>query len=552
MYTLEDDKPQIPTPFSQCGTLLRIHKDSASPECLDRAVQWLSDCRANHSNCNRPPQVLPTRLLDISYDHGDLLIKIVEPNGLKGEYMALSHCWGQSKGLRSTTHNIDRLKNTGFPWSSMPKTFRDAVVVCRYLGISYLWIDSLCILQDNKKDWEVESSKMCDIYGNAELVLAASLASDDNEGFLNSRGTPTLGPFPSKLCGNKENIYVTETPPDIEDPLHKRGWCFQERLVSRRYLSFGTDELTWECNVDSLCECSGHNASINQLDTYRTLFATRDLDHQQIYECWNKIIISPYSTRNLTFNTDTLPALSGIAKYFMQHLQDEYLAGLWRQNLIVALLWTTCDKRAATKISSYLAPSWSWASVNTPVSTSHIHNQYSLPLATLVDAKCVPLGADPTGQIASGYIIIKGRLAPVLLPLQLHLEDTVVVLHDSQGGELKCVLDLDGAIIPEVVPAMVPGRTITTGRRVNSPDDDHVRVYYMMKIRTVQVWCLLLATLASDSVAGGFEGYGLILAPCDASSEKYCRIGMFRSGTVSEEGSKYLFDDCEETKVIII
>ncbi|KAH9207793.1 heterokaryon incompatibility, partial [Leptodontidium sp. 2 PMI_412] len=157
-------------------------------------------------------------------------------------YVALSHCWGGSILPRATKATIQLLKST-IDWGSLTKTFQDAITLTRKLGFHYIWIDSLCIIQDDENDWRVESLKMADIYENAELVVSATGAKDGSEGLFRER--------------KPVQILASDDTQDSStfNPLLTRAWAFQEKLLATRIVHFADHELVWECKETQRCEC---------------------------------------------------------------------------------------------------------------------------------------------------------------------------------------------------------------------------------------------------------------------------------------------------------
>ncbi|KAH8635787.1 hypothetical protein IG631_11188 [Alternaria alternata] len=217
---LGDMKPQVrlsgnfwykTTPDSsvaECFDKHEIIEDSLHPYVLGKTVTWVQDCNGHHLNCQssaRNNAQLPTRLLDLhSLPKGadfelvagdprafltDATLKLVE-NGpdSKGQYIALSYCWGKALPYTTTSTNLEKHKEDGgIRYMQLPETLRDGIFLTRYLGIRYLWADCLCIIQDDTADWEREASRMADVYSNAYLTLAATRASHCGEGFLHAR-----------------------------------------------------------------------------------------------------------------------------------------------------------------------------------------------------------------------------------------------------------------------------------------------------------------------------------------------------------------------------
>jgi hypothetical protein len=151
--------------------------------------QWLRDCENNHecSRYRREITKLPTRVLDLGEDPKPQdPIKLFETEGAAGTYMTLSHCWGTAHFITTTEATIKR-RIAGIPLADLPQTFKDAVSLTRSLGIRYLWIDSLCIKQLDKDDWESEAGKMGSVYSQSFLNIAATSSAEGNGGCFKER-----------------------------------------------------------------------------------------------------------------------------------------------------------------------------------------------------------------------------------------------------------------------------------------------------------------------------------------------------------------------------
>ena len=238
-----------------------------------------SRCQLNHrERCRQPDSVpLPTRVIEI----GSESIKLIDTEGRFSKYSALSHCWGSRSGpLKTLSSNIDDHKK-GIDIPAMSKIVRDAIEVCRILSITYLWVDSLCIIQDDSSDWTTESANMAAIYANASLTISATSAAEEEAGIFAAR------PKPFVLRGQDDSgvayrIHVREalshpgfcgqfnfpdvTPgifsrhkvkePDYSKvPLLGRAWCLQERFLAPKVLHFTSNEMILECGTRFYCEC---------------------------------------------------------------------------------------------------------------------------------------------------------------------------------------------------------------------------------------------------------------------------------------------------------
>lgn len=231
---------------------------------------WLNSCTTSH-DCNKRQVVskptLPTRVLyvgdleDPDYD-SDLVRLVCAPNTRRQEYIALSHCWGnlsdeEKKAYCTTRYNIRR-RLKGFSLSELPKTFRDAVEVTRELGMLYLWIDSLCIVQygDDNQDWKRESKKMEAVFSGAYCTIAATAANDSNTGFL-KRHSRTQHVYVLDSLGRE--FYISTDMDDFDNDvdnakLNTRAWVMQEAVLSRRTIHFSANQTYWECGKGVYCE----------------------------------------------------------------------------------------------------------------------------------------------------------------------------------------------------------------------------------------------------------------------------------------------------------
>jgi len=252
-------------------------------------------------------------------------------------YATLSHCWGNLKILILKNDNIYLFKHH-IPLDELCKTFRDAVTVARQLEIKYLWIDSLCIIQDDEADWQIEASRMASIYGNAVVNLAAAHAKNGSFGLFINRD----------IAITTEHYVRTNTGKVFYLP--SKALCFETQH------NF-TSQLYYQCKQGTFCETwpNGHRSLDGHFPPKLGLNE------------WPEIV-QQYSECKLTYSKDKLIALSGIARLLQSETQDMYLAGMWRKNLERQFCWSRVDAPAhhqiKPKLESHRAPSWSWASVD--------------------------------------------------------------------------------------------------------------------------------------------------------------------------------------------
>jgi Heterokaryon incompatibility protein (HET) len=242
------------------GQTAYIDANPSSDRVLSRIRSWLSDCVTNHDSCRRKTEwTMPSRVLDVETEgstHCHLKIDLKE----RENFATLSYRWGLSLALTTTEATLAE-RVAGIAVDSLPRTLRDAVIVTRKLGLRYIWIDALCIIQDSAEDWEKESSKMGHIYANAYVNISAGCAPDTQAGFLNVRDLLKLRSCkcPDLVVGENGSKYICPAIPRPDrllnsDILNSRGWILQERALSRRTIHFGPYEVYWECLVRSASE----------------------------------------------------------------------------------------------------------------------------------------------------------------------------------------------------------------------------------------------------------------------------------------------------------
>lgn len=218
---------------------------------------WIDDCVENHEECQKNhPALCPIRLLDLIRfrSSGDIvLVELDEDPSERIPYTTLSHCWGTptSGPFTTTLANLASRKEC-ISFDDFPLTFQDAVTTTRKLNIAYLWIDSLCIIQDSPNDWAKEAARMAIVYAGSICTLSALGSEDSNGGFFRVAEKETNGVLRYDLSIGTQRIRVFPHEPktwDLAGPLMDRAWTLQERALSRRILHFSRDALLWECKT---------------------------------------------------------------------------------------------------------------------------------------------------------------------------------------------------------------------------------------------------------------------------------------------------------------
>lgn len=376
-----------------------IHSTGSS-RALGVAKQWLEDCRTSpaHSLCREayrkissgPFGPLPTRVLHVGSDHRDPYL--FESNGTRAPYCILSYCWGGPGNAITTKSNIfERMK--GIPLTSLPTLVRQAVLTARALGFDYIWIDALCIIQDDEEDWAREASVMHEVYSRADLTITSLVAGDARDNLFQPRPRRVCRPIPLNL-GHlvpkrgrppfKEGSVVElaihpklkiarETP--ISGPVHQRAWTLQEQAMSIRLLYFGAGLLHWECLHDYRLESfpcwKGYTPNIN-IAFYKNRHSklimkglpplkglSPSLDDQDPLKVW-QAQVQEFTRRQMTKPSDRIPAFLAISKSIAMGLKDEFVGGIWKgeNHLLESLCW----KLRQPDTTDPRGPTWTWAS----------------------------------------------------------------------------------------------------------------------------------------------------------------------------------------------
>jgi hypothetical protein len=346
----------------------------------------------------------------------------------------------------------------GIEMKDLSQTFADAVTATREMNVRYLWIDSLCIIQDSFDDWAAESSKMGEYYMNSLFNISAVSASDGSEGCFTARNPLQIAPchvnilFPATTQDKSKALFlrssgmgwdpVTQTAPFQRPPLWQRAWVVQERLLSARLLQYSRMQLSWKCSMmvasenipegvhdfdmtpgDRLLRQAlvGLKKFSSGRDIPSAIAAWPNISHStaeeltDLYNAWYDLV-SLYGKCALTKESDIFPAISGIAKAIANATGDRYIAGLWKHDLHRGLLWSAPDSTSSKPgLRRYRAPSWSWASLK---ATCTFYVREISQASLIVDKGhfrinniiCLGTEVSPYGEVAGAKLDISGLL----------------------------------------------------------------------------------------------------------------------------------------------
>lgn len=389
----------------------------------------ISSCMSSHGACRiSPVGFVPSRLLKVSPYSGPDHIRLVETrsDGV-WTWACLSYVWGGHQRHKTTRGVLpEYLKDICV--EVLPQTIKDAVSVCRELGIPYLWIDSFCIVQDDELDKTREIPQMSMIYRHALLTIAATCAHNVEEGFLHQLQpicyhdtiVPTSLRFRDRHGRESKPFVLTERDDFVglhlpNEPIDSRAWALQEQLLSPRWLSYSSHGPVWSCR----CLLQDVKGQPDLGSRPRCIAERPSSDYKSdVVPCipglkmlpW-EIIVQLYSPRHATLPSDKLVALSAVAQTYSENVKqhDTYLAGIWRNSMPLSLLWYVPADDRRPGPSEYTAPSWSWASVGGAV---RYHDRRSRVDGDceIIDARTRTVNSNVFGAVLGGELIVDAKV----------------------------------------------------------------------------------------------------------------------------------------------
>ncbi|KAF7568992.1 HET domain protein [Pyrenophora tritici-repentis] len=354
--------------------------------------EWLTECKAHHSSCRKTLKSntpLSARILAIQeLGRDNYIVKLIPTDHIdlhNEPHLVLSHVWGGVEiACKTTGDKISLYQDIGINFAALPKTFQDAVRITAAIGFQYLWIDSLCIIQDDEEDWQRESAKMAAIFRAGTITLSATISENSHGG---CGLTTTLAPAMRfrNISGRGPDFAAREIAafgqsPTIvmkselrHAPVNKRAWILQEKMLSQRILHAMESQFVWQClgvteSEDGIAEVENQkgNGSIIAAwpDTDSTLQNTQLVGRHEINRRW-WITVSDYSRRSLTKPIDRYAAMAGIVQLHQELYCDTSIVGLWENDLALHLSWDAYRPRNMTEALREPAtrrPSWTWMS----------------------------------------------------------------------------------------------------------------------------------------------------------------------------------------------
>lgn len=532
--------------------------------------RWLRTCVKSHKECGVPMQsgmdFVPDRLIEILDDDSGNPTQwklIHTENVVIIQYFTLSHCWGKYGHLKLTKDNHKRLMEAQSV-TCLPKTYQDALRITMSLRCCFIWIDSLCIIQDqnDENDWNTQSSKMGLIYGNADCNIAATWAKDGADGCFSERDSHSADPTIELKSGNgPSQCYRIQPDPDPNyygditlAPLNKRAWVVQERFLARRQLNFSKRQVFWECSKLSASE--QYPGGIPKSEFYSN---SNDwgLDRSVLYKLKPSLegylfrgrprvwcaLVDLYSNCDATRKSDKLIALAGLAREFgeITGAIGGYLAGLWKERLHQQLGWRANERRESrSRISPYVAPTWSWASLDGPVVSDVMYYDWSSTSVALGEVLEASVGRRDDNELFHSFtnstLVLKGialQARASSLP-----ERSVNVESDTESD-----LEVDLVLEPNY-KLRLSGELGTAGLFTSKPIE--VKIYWdeavscddankdqerwtgLQEIRAQELLFMCLWYGNTSKPKGAYFGgiCGLVLSK---DGDSYGRVGYFRT-----------------------
>ncbi|KAK8249297.1 heterokaryon incompatibility protein-domain-containing protein [Phyllosticta capitalensis] len=514
--------------------------DASREESIERSIEWakgqlidqMCPCAARADDW-----VAPTRLIDVDPGGMGLDVQLRYSASIPQDnldYAALSYCWGDHKPECMTTPKTMNQNLLRMSWESMPQTFRDTITFTRGLGLKYLWIDSICIIQDEDgdNDWRREAGRMFGVYKNAKVTFAALFGENSTTGLRDTQfeqqtrvaAKLQLDQATYTLCVRRRH-YFWNGPSGVEEfrephedtrvPLLTRAWAYQERMMSPRKLFFTEDEIVYQCACGYKCECgSTTKAWGRSVKRRKNRPSANQNDDRKVQNSWRDVV-TEYSGLNLSQPKDRLAALGAVAeKYQRQRHGSVYLAGLWSDSLHEDLIW--CRFRfppeemsnfGGQSVRPFNLPTWSWASLRCKARFFKIYDPK--PLAEIVTALCVSAEDNRFGTLQQSKLVLRSK----------------VLFCSLRNDGKHYPLDVDGET--QLIPTW---DIIIDSEQECFPDGSHAQDVYLFQIVHERRWmhhtkCLILR-----------------LKDRAANSRTFSRVGVMSYKTPSRSR----FDDDEE------
>jgi hypothetical protein len=550
-----------------------VHLNVGSDRSIRKAREWIGHCDISHSKCPKLAyRPLPTRVLEIlpNSTRESLHVRLLETQGQVGQYAALSYCWGGPQSIILEVETLASFKES-INTAELPHSIIDALVCTLKLGLQYLWVDALCIIQGSQngknkslaqEDQEREIKIMDQIYKNSYITLQAANAKTCKDGFLQTRKQRaeairvqcqySANAPPTNLILTPGVDIVMPRPP-IQEPIDQRAWTLQEGLLAPRLLMYTEAQLFFKCPCgfqkdggeatwQSFTMASG---MVRVAEENRGLLGhIEDLQPRsadQICEDWARVVIE-YSFRNITVSSDKLPALAGLATSFGAVTHDTYLAGCWKEGILYQISWMPgnlsripdrhhVNLARCSRPSRWRAPSWSWASVDGSVwfpnrRSGRPSEKVFIPDPNLAFIRCVctPLSKSLAfGELANddNALVLRGHLRSLAMTTNKDLQIVTIfgLATDSSPAASR----------ESFLGRKYVGKEVGLGNiMLDVPEtvDDYVKRQFSAE----PWWCFLLGSFCGNGPEDLNQiAMGLVLRKSPKVDGKFERVGTFQA-----------------------
>ncbi|KAI1411243.1 HET-domain-containing protein [Hypoxylon sp. FL1857] len=448
-----------PHPSDPCARWLRLESSPRDDVLCTENVRMVLDNLKSSSHI-RPftkGAVYPTRLIDVG-DDGASSCRLVETSSdatfaqsSQVPYAALSYCWGPPEDIvrqfKTEKGSLDdRLRS--FELQEVSPILRDAILAARVLGVRYLWMDAVCIVQDDVEDWDRESSLMSLVFQNAAMTICTPASTSCQEGFLARDWIMTRIRFKSNINECVSGSYIVRLVGEVNNRFHAsveclsfalnhsnwalRGWVLQEYELSQRVVIFGRSKLHVVTGKGTQSEANEVTQLLDRAHGDRYL--QQGAAGYNPYINWITLV-EDYSARRLTHRTDKLPAISGLASRSLRAHSSTFLAG--HLFLHIDLFWTAALSQTSLRLTraalldglksrrSYVAPSWSWASRNHPIEFGDRRFSVFEDLGPGITEECDIVrastslaGSNPFGGVKDGSLVIHTSTVPLSITVE--------------------------------------------------------------------------------------------------------------------------------------
>lgn len=506
--------------------------------------EWLDDCICNHPACSSFQDVeLPTTTIDVGCSGIESGIRLFDNSSHteKGQYIALSYVWGVSKeaivpedpdgtilrDLYLNNENRERYFQE-VPEAKLPQTIREAIFITRKLGVRYLWVDALCIIQDDKAFKKNELLNMHHIFRNSYLTIRAACTTTVFDSFLFKRPHPDVPDQRLAYWADDYGpayAYLRCVPSPIPAGIESRAWCYEESVLPKRVLSYHETGMRFDCctgikdeggSAQDFAMRGGILRSFN-LPTWRDKVEIEpplqdvnlETDPKLIkLRLWYGDLDVDYTVRFLSNSSDRLPAIAGVVREIQHSIGDVYVSGIWKADLPWGLLWWTRGSALSSaesadyerSLGQYIGPSWSWATLG----TSTFHQFLSRVTETIVcEVVQFPDEDDYLGD--------------ELIPKVLRISATATLGYTCPISEISQVLQDDQAPrrFANCMIRRGPDSPASSGlcERLAVAKFD---IWDGMEDQSVEVTCVFIT-----------KQVGMMLKRCEEFPGHYCRLGLF-------------------------